>query len=62
VGGRVTLLSVDEMRELGRITQEEHWRIVCNHIPIALLGAELDRETPRITSTYEDSGLASPFQ
>lgn len=51
VRGRVTLLSVNEMRELGRITQEEHWGVICNHIPVALLCAELDRESPRVTST-----------
>lgn len=58
----MTLLSVDEMRELGRITQEEHWCVVCNHIPIAFLSAELDGETPRVTSTYEDFKVSIIFR
>ncbi len=57
--GRVTLLGVDEVWELGRITQEEYWCVVCNHIPVALFGTELDRETSRVACTYEDSDLVA---
>lgn len=47
--GRITLLGVDEVRELGWVPQEKHGSVVGYHIPVALVGAELDRETTGIS-------------
>ena len=44
VRSRVALLSVDEVRELGGIPQEEDWSVVGNHVPVPLRCAELDRK------------------
>ena len=38
----VSLLCVDKVRELGRISEEEDGCVVCNHIPVALFCSELD--------------------
>lgn len=47
---RVTLLGVNEGRELDRVADEENGRVVVNPVPVSLLGVELDRETSGITS------------
>lgn len=44
VGLWIPLLSMDEQREVGRIAQEEDWRIVTDQVKIALLRIELDGE------------------
>jgi len=49
VGRRVTLLGVDEVRELGRVAEEEDGSVVSNDVPVALIGPELDRETTGVT-------------
>ena len=41
---RVPLLGVDEVRELGRLADEEHRRVVADHVPVAILGVELQGE------------------
>ena len=41
----VTLLSVDEVRELGRVADEEHGRVVEHPVEVALLSLDLDSET-----------------
>ena len=46
---------MDEMREFGRVTQEKDGRVICNHVPVTLLSAELDGETTRVTSAYRIS-------
>lgn len=51
VGLRVTLLSVDEVREFGRIADKEDGGIVANHVPVAFFGVEFDGETTRITGS-----------
>lgn len=56
---RVSLLSVNEVRELRRVSEEEHWRVVRHCVPISILGPELDRKTARITSTVMAARLAT---
>ena len=51
VCGRIPLLSVDEMRELGRISQEKHRCVVCNNIPVALVSTKFDAEATGISGT-----------
>ena len=59
VGGWVSLLGVDEVRELGWIAQEEDGSVVGHHVPIAFFCAELDAEASRITSQIVGTGLAT---
>jgi hypothetical protein len=47
----VTLLSVDEVREFGRVADKEDGGIVANHVPVAFFSVEFDGETTRITSS-----------
>ena len=42
---RITLLSVDEVRELGRVSQKEDRCVVGNDVPVALVGPQLHRES-----------------
>lgn len=51
VGLGVTLLSVDEDGELGRVAKEEDGGVVEDPVPVALLGVELDGEATGITGT-----------
>jgi hypothetical protein len=55
----ITLLGVNEVRELCWVTQEEDGGVVCDKVPVALLGLELDGETSRITSEIARAGLAT---
>jgi hypothetical protein len=55
----VALLSVTEVREFGRISQEEDGCIVGDDIPIALVRPQLDGESTRVTSQIVRSGLAT---
>ncbi|MND87604.1 hypothetical protein D3C80_796070 [compost metagenome] len=48
VGLWMTLLGVNEVRELQRITHEENWRVVANQIPIAFFGVELQCKAAHI--------------
>lgn len=56
---RVSLLSVDEMRELCRVANEEDRRVVENPVPVALLGAQLDREATRVARRVGGTALAT---
>eukprot|EP00919_Chromeraceae_sp_WS-2016_P068802 GHVR01162819.1.p2 GENE.GHVR01162819.1~~GHVR01162819.1.p2 ORF type:complete len:143 (+),score=12.83 GHVR01162819.1:1048-1476(+) len=47
---RVSLLSVNEMRKLDGIANEEDRRVVENPIPNTLFGLDLDREPARVSS------------
>ena len=42
---RVTLLRVDEVGELGGVTNEEHGSVVEDPVEVALLGLDLNSET-----------------
>jgi hypothetical protein len=59
VGTRVPLLGVNEVGELLRIADEEDWGVVASHVPVALLGVELEGEPTRVTVGVSRSLLAS---
>ena len=59
VGRGVTLLGVDEVRELGGITEEEDGGVVGHVVPVALFRPELDGKASRITSTIVRAGFAT---
>jgi hypothetical protein len=54
-----TYLSMDEVGKLGWIPQEENRSIVGDHIPVTLIGPELNRETTRITGAIVRTRLAA---
>jgi hypothetical protein len=56
---RVALLSVDEVRELGGVSDEEDGGVVENPVPVTLLGPELDGEASRVTGSVRRAGLSS---
>ena len=56
---RVTLLGVDEVRELGWVTDEEHGGVVKHPVEVALLRLDLDGETSGVTSGVRRSRLAT---
>ena len=58
VGGWVSLLAVDKVREFNRIIDEEHWGVVTDHIIVALLGVELDGESSWISLSVRGASLA----
>ena len=43
----ISLLSMNEMRELGRITEEEDWGVVEHPIEVSLFGLDLERKSLR---------------
>jgi len=56
---RVPLLGVDEVGELGWVTNEEDRCVIKHPVPISLLGPQLDRKPTRIASSVGGSRLAS---
>lgn len=56
---RISLLSVNEVGELGRITNEEDWGVVVHPVPNTLLCLDLHRETTGITSSVRRSALST---
>lgn len=48
VGLRVSLLGVDEVRELNRVSDEENWSIVSNHVVVAFFCVEFKCESSGI--------------
>lgn len=59
VGGRVALLLVNKVRELGRVSQEEDGRVVGDEVPVAVVGAELDGKAPGVARQVVRAGLAA---
>jgi len=55
----MALLRVDEMGKLGRVSEEEVWRVISHEIPVTLVGAELDGEPARVASAVVRAGLAT---
>lgn len=55
----VSLLSVDEVRELGRVSQEEHRRVVGDPIKVSFGRSELDGETSRVTGGIRSTSLTT---
>lgn len=59
ISARITLLSVNEVRELGGITDKEDGRVVANNVEIAFLGVELESKTTGITGSIRAALLAA---
>ena len=59
VGLGVTLLGVDEDRELGRVAKEENRSVVEHPVPVTLIGVELDGEATGIASAVRRTFLAT---
>ena len=59
VGARVALHGMVEIRELERVAQEEDRRVVADHVPVAFLGVELDREAADIALGIGRAAFAS---
>jgi hypothetical protein len=58
VGVRAALLGVDEVREVRRVADEEHRRVVADEVVVALLGVELQREAARVARGVGRAQLA----
>ena len=56
---RVSLLRVNEIRELDWVLDEENWSVVSDDIVVSLFGVELDSETSWIPIAIVGSALAS---
>jgi len=56
---RVSLLSVDEVGELGRVTNEENGSIIEYPIPVTFISPELESETTRVTSSISRTRFSS---
>lgn len=56
---KIALLDVNKVWELGWVTKEEDGRVVVYPIHVAVLGAELDRESTRITRAIRRARFAS---
>lgn len=56
---RVTLLSMDKVRELGGVAKEKDGSVVKYPVEIAFVGANLDGKTTRITGTVCRARLAT---
>jgi len=57
--GRITLLRVDEMRELCWVTQEKDRCVVRNQVPVPFVGLELHAEAARVAGAVVGTGLAA---
>ena len=56
---RVPLLSVDEVRELGRVPDEEDWSVVEHPIEVTLVCFQFDSKTTRITGGIGRAGFTA---
>jgi hypothetical protein len=59
LGGRVTLLGVDKVGELDGVAEEEDRGVVADHVPVALLGVELDGKAAGVASRIARALLAT---
>jgi len=59
VGGGVSLLGMDKVWELGRVSEEEDWCIVGDIVPVPFLSPELDGKASRIAGTIVRAGFAT---
>lgn len=50
---------MDEVGELGGVTEEEDGSVVSDKVPVALLGLELDGETTGVTGVVAGARLAT---
>ena len=58
VGLRVALLGVDELGELVGVADEEHRGVVAHHVPVALLGVELQGKAAHVALRVRGAALA----
>jgi hypothetical protein len=49
IGLRVSLLGVDEVGELDRVSDEENWSVVADHVIVAFFGVEFHCKSSRIS-------------
>lgn len=56
---RVPLLSVNEMRELGRVTNEEDGGVIEDPIPVTFLSPELDSKATGVTGSVGRTGFTT---
>lgn len=59
VGLRISLLGVDEVRELGRVPDEKDGGVVVDPVPVALLGPQLHSETTGVAGGIGRTALAA---
>jgi len=59
MGLGVPLLGVNEMRELGGVSDEEDWGVVEHPVPVTVVGLQLDRKSTRVASSISRSNLTS---
>jgi len=55
MGSWISLLSVDEVRELGGVSEEEDRCIVGDEVPVPFVSSELDGKTTRVSGTIMGS-------
>src|SRR5277367_681830 len=54
----MALLAMDEIGKLKRVADEEHGRVVADHVPISVLGVELKRKAPDVALGIRGASLA----
>ena len=54
----MALLGVDELGELVRVADEEHRGVVAHHVPVALLGVELEGKAAHVALRVRGAALA----
>lgn len=59
MGCRMPLLSMNQMRKLCRISDEENWCVVLHKIPVAFISAKLDREASGVSSVIMRTAFAT---
>lgn len=55
----VPLLTVDEVRELDRVLNEEYGSVVSNHVVVSFFSVELQREPSRVSVGVSRAELTS---
>lgn len=59
VSGRVSLLGVNEVRELDWVLNEEDWSVVAYHVVVSFFSVELNSEPSRISFSVSCTSFAS---
>src|ERR1700716_4525288 len=59
VGFGMALVRMDEVGKLERVAHEEHRRVVADHVPVAFLGVEPQREAAYVALSVGGAALAS---
>ena len=58
IGARIAFHGVVEVGEFERVAQEEHRRVVADHVPIAFFGVELNGKTANVALSVSRAALA----